>query len=147
MVVDWWRESFNSFPEYRGEALTLLSTAAEIESIARIIGENALPDDQRLILLTAELLREGFLRQSALSEIDAYCEPEKQVLLLRMIIDFYKKAHNLILSRIPIDRIRSLPQISKMIRIKENAKELITIEKLMDESNKELDRIALEYKV
>ncbi|MEM3709777.1 MAG: hypothetical protein QXL46_02585, partial [Nitrososphaerales archaeon] len=80
-------------------------------------------------------------------EIDAFCEPEKQALLLRMIIDFHKKAKNLILSRVPIDRIRSLPQISKMIRIKEEAKELIAIEKLMDEIMEELNKIALEYKV
>lgn len=145
-VLDWWRETFEAFPEYRGEALTILSTAAEIESIARIIGESALPDDQRLILLTAELLREGFLRQHAYHEIDAFCEPEKQALLLRMIIDFHKKAKNLILSRVPIDRIRSLPQISKMIRIKEEAKELMAIEKLMDEVTEELNKIALEYK-
>jgi len=146
-VLDWWRETFEAFPEYRGEALTILSTAAEIESIARIIGESALPDDQRLILLTAELLREGFLRQHAYHEVDAFCEPEKQALLLRMIIDFHKKAKNLILSRVPIDRIRSLPQISKMIRVKEEAKELSVIEKLMDEIMGELDKIAAEYKV
>jgi len=146
-IIEWWRETFDAFPEYRGEALTILSVAAEIESIARIIGESALPDDQRLILLTSELLREGFLRQHAYHEVDAFCEPEKQALLLRMIIDFHKKARNLILSRVPIDRIRSIPQISKMIRIKEEAKELAAIEKLMDEVMEELNKIASEYKI
>jgi V/A-type H+-transporting ATPase subunit A len=146
-VIEWWKETFEAFPEYRGEALTILSTAAEIESIARIIGESALPDDQRLILLTAELLKEGFLRQHAYHDIDAFCEPEKQALLLRMMIDFHRKAKSLILSRVPVERIRSIPQISKMIRVKEEAKELSVIEKLMDEVIGELNKIASEYKV
>ncbi|MGQ9718864.1 MAG: V-type ATP synthase subunit A [Nitrososphaerales archaeon] len=146
-LIDWWRETFESFPEYRNEALELLSSAAEIESIARIIGESALPDDQRLILLTSELLKEGFLRQAAYHEVDAFCEPEKQALMLRMIIDFYKKAHMLILNRVPIERIRELPQISRMIRVKEQEKGIVAIEGLMDEVMGQLDKIASEYKI
>ncbi|MCP8310595.1 MAG: V-type ATP synthase subunit A [Candidatus Methylarchaceae archaeon HK02M1] len=146
-IVEWWRETFETFPEYRSEALTILSAAAEIESIARIIGESALPDDQRLTLLTAELLKEGFLRQHAYHEVDAFCETEKQALLLRMMIDFHNKARNLILSRVPIERIRSLPQISRMIRVKEDKEGIIAIEKLMDEVSGELNKIASEYKV
>ncbi|NWG09698.1 MAG: V-type ATP synthase subunit A [Nitrososphaerales archaeon] len=146
-LIDWWRETFEGFPEYRTEALELLSSAAEIESIARIIGESALPDDQRLILLTSELLKEGFLRQAAYHEVDAFCEPEKQALMLRMIIDFYKKAHMLILNRVPIERIRELPQISRMIRVKEQEKGIVVIEGLMDEVMGQLDKIALEYKI
>jgi hypothetical protein len=67
--------------------------------------------------------------------------------MLRMIIDFYKTAHNLILNRVPIERIRELPQISRMIRVKEQEKGIVAIESLMDEVMGQLDKIASEYKI
>jgi len=146
-VANWWKETFEGFPAYRRRALELLSSAAEIESIARIIAESALPDDQRLILLTAELLKEGFLRQQAFHEVDAFCEPEKQVLMLRMFMDFYDRARTLVLNHVPIDKIRGMPQITKMMRVKEKERGVAAVGGLMDEVSGELGKIALEYKV
>ncbi len=144
-AVDWWTRIFKEFPEYRARALELLSIAAEIESIARVIGESALPDDQRLILLTAEIIKEGFLRQSAFDEVDAYCDPQKQALLLKMIIDFYDNAVKLVKNRIPIDVIREMPQISLMMRVKEDRGGIKSILKVMEDTKEALEKIANNY--
>lgn len=144
-AIDWWTRVFKEFPEYRARALELLSIAAEIESIARVIGESALPDDQRLILLTAEIIKEGFLRQSAFDEVDAYCEPQKQALLLRMIIDFYDKAVKLVKNRVPIDVIREIPQISLMMRVKEDRGGIKSILKVIEDTDEALEKIANNY--
>jgi V/A-type H+/Na+-transporting ATPase subunit A len=118
-VEKWWGEKVPGFAQLRSAALDLLSESAEIESIAKIIGESALPDDQRLILATAELLKEGFLRQNAYGDADSYCPPYRQVLLLEMMLDFFQNAKVLVDKGVKAERIVGLPIITKMKRIKE----------------------------
>jgi len=115
----WWGELDSSWEPTRALALRILEEAAEIEETARIIGEKALPDDQRLILLVAEMLREGFLVQSAFHDIDRYCSPEKQVKLMRIFTDFYNTVRPLIEQGIPIDQVRELNVIREIMRLKE----------------------------
>ena len=146
-LADWWMKIAPQFPSYRAKALELLSIAAEIESIAKIIGESALPDDQRLILLTAELLKEGFLRQNAFSEVDSFSEPEKQVLLLKMIMDFHEAAYELVRNGVPIERIRSLPYISIMMRVKEDPEKVDAIMRVYNDAINTLKKIGSEYGV
>ena len=143
----WWGRKFIDIGEYREKALNLLAEATEIESIARIIGEKALPDDQRLILLTAEVLKEGFLRQNAFDEVDSFCSPEKQVYLLKIMIDFHEKAYRLVKAGVPIERILDLPQIAKMKRVKEDRREMEAVVELEKEIDKVLSEIAKEYEV
>jgi V/A-type H+-transporting ATPase subunit A len=142
---DRWKNAIVEFPRYIFETLSLLSAAAEIESIARVIGESALPDEQRLILLTAEILKEGFLRQSAFNEVDAYCDIQKQFLLLKMIIDFHEKAMKLIKDRVPINVIREIPQISIMMRVKEDPGGTESIFKVIKDTEKTLETVAIDH--
>ena len=143
--LDSWKNIITQFPKYRSETLGLLNAAAEIESIARIIGESALPDEQRLILLTAEILKEGFLRQSAFDEVDAYCDMQKQFLLLKMIMDFHEKAMMMIKNKVPITAIREMSQISMMMKIKEDPKGIDNIFKIMKDIENALERIAIDH--
>ena len=119
VAARWWGEQDSSWEATRALALRILEEAAEIEETARIIGEKALPDDQRLVLLVAEMLREGFLVQSAFHDVDRYCEPEKQVKLLKIFIDFYNTVRPLIEQGIPIDQVRELDVIGEIMRLKE----------------------------
>jgi V/A-type H+-transporting ATPase subunit A len=119
VAARWWGEQDSSWEATRALALRILEEAAEIEETARIIGEKALPDDQRLVLLVAEMLREGFLVQSAFHDVDRYCAPEKQVKLLKIFIDFYNTVRPLIEQGIPIDQVRELDVIGEIMRLKE----------------------------
>ncbi len=119
VAARWWGELDSSWEPTRALALRILEEAAEIEETARIIGEKALPDDQRLILLVAEMLREGFLVQSAFHDIDRFCSPEKQVKLMRIFTDFYNTVRPLIEQGIPIDQVRELNVIREIMRLKE----------------------------
>ncbi|PCN51212.1 V-type ATP synthase subunit A [Candidatus Geothermarchaeota archaeon ex4572_27] len=140
-------EYVKELPRYREEALKLLSDASEIEAIARIIGEKALPDDQRLVLLMAELIKEGFLRQFAFDEVDCYCPIEKQAMILKTIMDFYHYASKLIQARVPIEKVSSLPVISKMMRMKYNPRGVEYIREVYDEMVSSLKKLAEEYEV
>ncbi|MCW3991421.1 MAG: V-type ATP synthase subunit A [Candidatus Bathyarchaeota archaeon] len=116
----WWSQFDPGWEDIRARALRLLEEASEIEETARIIGEKALPDEQRLVLLMAEMLREGFLVQNAFHEVDTYCEAEKQAGLLKVLIDFYNEVEPLIRQGVPIERIREMGVVNDLLRLKEN---------------------------
>jgi V/A-type H+-transporting ATPase subunit A len=115
----WWSEFDPGWEATRAQALRLLEEASEIEETARIIGEKALPDEQRLVLLLAEILREGFLVQSAFHEVDKYCEAEKQAALLKAIIDFFNHVDPLVRQGVPIEKIREMGVVTELLRLKE----------------------------
>jgi len=77
------------WPERRARALSLLAGADRLASLVELVGASALPDRERVVLLGAQLVREAVLQQSALSEHDAFCAPEKQAALLDMALDVY----------------------------------------------------------
>jgi V/A-type H+-transporting ATPase subunit A len=76
--------------------LRLLAEADRIESVAQLVGVAALPDRERILLLTARLLREGELQQSALSANDAYCRPAKQAALLELVLAVHDRCLQLL---------------------------------------------------
>ena len=145
-MADYWKGRLHmDFSQLRGRALKVLSEAAEVESIARIMGERALPDDQRLILLESELIKEAFLRQFAYHEVDAFCEMEKQVVLLQTLLDFYDKASYLVQKGVPVDRIKSLPHITRLERAKEDKAGIKGLQKLSEEIDAETTKLRQEY--
>jgi len=117
--AEWWSQYDKDWLANRGKAMSILEEAAQIEETARIIGEKSLPDDQRLVLLIAELLREGFLVQSSYHEIDTYCDAEKQTKLLRIIIEFNQTVEGLVKQGVPIEKVRELPIVTEIQRLKE----------------------------
>jgi len=119
VAARWWSQFDPEWESVRAQALRLLEEASEIEETARIIGEKALPDEQRLVLLMAEMLREGFLVQNAFHEVDTYCEAEKQSALLKVIIDFYNSVEPLIRAGVPIEKIREMDVVTELLRLKE----------------------------
>ena len=85
----WWTERGNSeWHAQRERLLSLLEAQADLERMARIVGKDALPPAQQLTLLCAELVNEAFLRQSAFSEVDRYCSPQRQTAMLKLILRF-----------------------------------------------------------
>ncbi|RLE62864.1 MAG: V-type ATP synthase subunit A [Thermoprotei archaeon] len=142
IVEKWWVKNVSKdFPQYRRRGLRLLTVASEIEAIASVIGEGALPDDQRLILLTADIIKEGFLRQVAFSGEDIFCPPQKQYLLLKMMIDFFDKAYELIRKRVSIEEISRLPEVFEMMRVKEDERGIEAVKELYDRTMKKLKEI------
>ncbi len=119
VAAKWWSQFDPEWEATRAQALRLLEEASEIEETARIIGEKALPDEQRLVLLLAEILREGFLVQSAFHEVDKYCEAEKQAALLKAIIDFFNHVDPLVRQGVPIEKIREMGIVTELLRLKE----------------------------
>ena len=144
VLREFWERYDPNWFRLREEALRLLEESSRLEEIARVIGEKALPDEQRLILLASEILREGFLVQSAFHEVDRYCPPEKQVRMLKAIMEFYKRALELIKLGVPVERIRGLKNLVELLRFKEK-KGLEEIDEAERRLIEEMEELKAEY--
>lgn len=117
-VSPWWKSLAPDWMELRTEALTLLQREDRLQQIVKLVGPDVLPDGQRLILFIAEIMKDGFITQSAFDENDMYCTPERQVALLRLILMLYQKARDLIQQGVPLAHIRALSCIPQLVRAK-----------------------------
>ena len=116
----WWRERDNSeWHAHRERLLKLLERQADLERMARIVGKDALPPAQQLTLLCAELVNEAFLRQSAFSEVDRYCSPQRQTAMLKLILRFVALAEAALDNAIPPQRIAELDVLRRLQRMGE----------------------------
>jgi V/A-type H+/Na+-transporting ATPase subunit A len=117
-VSEWWKKIAPDWIELRNEALTLLQREDRLQQIVKLVGPDVLPDSQRLILFVAEIMKDGFITQSAFDENDMYCTPERQIALLRMILMLYRKSRDLIQEGVSLARIRSLACVPQVLRAK-----------------------------
>ena len=92
-IAGWWQQNTAAdWRSLRDEAMSLLQKEAELQEIVQLVGPDALPDRERVILEIARMLREDFLQQDAYHEVDSYCSPLKQYNMLKIIMTYYTKA-------------------------------------------------------
>jgi V/A-type H+-transporting ATPase subunit A len=145
-ISAWWEKQAPDWSELRTEALTLLQREDRLQQIVKLVGPDVLPDAQRLILFIAEIMKDGFLAQSAFDEKDMYCTPERQIALLRIILTLYRKGRELIQAGIPLARLRQLPCLPQIIRAKSviGNDELEAVAALQRRVQEELEALAKE---
>jgi V/A-type H+-transporting ATPase subunit A len=90
----------------------------ELLELVRLLGPESLADEEKLILDVGRMIREGFLQQSAFDQIDSYCSTRKQYLMLRLFVTFHKLAEEALSRGVPLAKIRQLPIIAKLMRVK-----------------------------
>jgi V/A-type H+/Na+-transporting ATPase subunit A len=146
-VSPWWTKQAPDWTDLRTEALTLLQREDRLQQIVKLVGPDVLPDSQKLILFIAEIMKDGFLAQSAFDENDMYCTPEKQVDLLRTILTLYRRGRDLIQQGVPLSRIRSLACVPQILRAKTafGNKELERMASLKRMVMEETETLAKEY--
>ena len=148
-VAGWWREQIGAdWYAMRAQAMEILNEESRLEQIVKLVGPDALPDEQRLTLETARLLREGFLQQSALDAVDAYSTAEKQIRMLNLILHFHQRAQQVIQRGALIIAIHNLPVVNTLIRMKtlvanDQLDKLDEIEQQIDE---QMDELEIEYR-
>lgn len=145
-VSAWWEKQASDWSELRIEALTLLQREERLQQIVKLVGPDVLPDAQRLILFIAEIMKDGFLAQSAFDEKDMFCAPARQVALLRIIMALYRKGRDLIQAGVPLARLRGLACVPQVVRAKsafgnDEPEKLVELERRVTE---ELETLAKE---
>jgi len=121
-IKNWWEKVNPSWAQVRKSCMDLLKQDQRLSEIVRLIGPDALPDEQKLILLTAQIIKDGYLQQNSFDDIDMFCVPEKQVRLLKLIMEFHEKAHNCIELGAPMTKIAETGLKEGLSRLKSTVK-------------------------
>jgi len=114
----WFVENVDEdWPEIRQWAIDTLDEEAELQEIVQLVGRDALPADQQLTLEVARYLREAFLQQNALHDVDTFCPPEKTFRILQGIKTFNDEAFEALDAGVPIDEISNIDAPNRLNRI------------------------------
>ncbi len=114
----WFEENVASdWPDVRQWVVDTLDEESELQEIVQLVGEDALPDDQRLTLDVARYLREAFLQQNALHDVDAYSEPEKTYQIMQAINTYNDEAFAALDAGVPVEEITSIDAAPRLNRI------------------------------
>lgn len=106
------------FIHYRKKINNILQQENKLMEIVKLIGSDVLPDDQKLIIETARVIRVGFLQQNAFHADDTYVPLEKQKLMMKVILHLYQKSKQLISASIPISGIMKTGLFDKLVKMK-----------------------------
>ena len=118
-LMPWYAENFGEdFEEMRGRVMALLNEESELQEIVKLIGADILPDDQKLVIETAKVIREGFLQQNAFHENDTYMLPAGQMAMLRIILHLYDSARTLVAANVPLRLLTETGIFAELERMK-----------------------------
>lgn len=148
-VSNWWRSHTNQdWRSIRARAMELLTEEDHLNQIVRLVGPDALPDEQRLVLETAHLLTTGFLQQNALDPVDTYAFPEKQIAMLKLILRFHERADAIVKRGAVITDVQKLPVIHDLLRMKADVPNdnLALLDKIGQDLEEQMDKLEARYK-
>ena len=121
--------------ESRQRGMSILQREAELEELVRLVGMDALPADDRLLMQAAKMIREDFLHQNAFDDRDTYTSLPKQFQLLSVILHYYDKARPALAAGVPLNKLLTIEVLEEVSKAK-----LIAEDKL-DEFDALKDRI------
>lgn len=118
-LAPWYTDNVDKrFVDYRNQIVSLLTQESSLMEIVKLIGADVLPDDQKLILEIAKVIRVGFLQQNAFHKDDTCVPMEKQFKMMEIILYLYKKSRSLISMGMPMSVLKQDSIFDKIIAIK-----------------------------
>ncbi|ABA58543.1 Sodium-transporting two-sector ATPase [Nitrosococcus oceani ATCC 19707] len=148
VAARWWAEHIDKhWQAGRAEAMTLLTQAEELSRIVNLVGPEALSGTQRWILEGATLIKEGLLQQSALDPVDSFCAPEKQFVLLDLMLQIYHQGVELLEQGVPVQELLGLPVLARARRCKSDYKntQVETLQDFTKEIKEAFGRLGREH--
>ena len=129
------------FSKNRIRAMSLLQEENSLQEIVRLVGRDALSEQDQLKLEITKSLREDYLQQNAFHDVDTYCSLRKQNKMISTILKFYDEASRALDNGVYIGEIEEMPireKISRMKYIHED--DIDEIDKIQDEIMEEVDQ-------
>ena len=143
-VSKWWTDNISpNWYNLRAESYNILQREDTLKEIVRLLGPEALPDEEKLILEMARMIKIGILQQNSFDKIDTYCGPEKQLKLVKLMVKFYNESLKSLKENIPLSDIRSMSIIPSLLKAKfeipdEQVSKLDELESTMDRQFNEI---------
>ena len=145
----WYVKNYGEeFISNKDEVMKILQKESELKDIVQLVGAEALPDEERLVLEIGRMLREDFLRQSAFDEIDAYTSMKKQIFMISTILHFRKRAQEAIKGGVNVDKIGKLKVRESISRMKETKEDDVAKAdaRIKSEIDSEFNALLKEYR-
>jgi len=123
-IAKWWGENINSdWLSLRSEAYGVLQREDTLKEIVRLLGPEALPDEEKLILEVARMLKIGLLQQNSFDDVDTYCSPQKQYKLLKLLVEFYRRGQQALKEGAALADIRAMPIVTTLLKARMDIKD------------------------
>jgi len=126
-------EVANDWAEIRQWVIDTLDEESDLQEIVQLVGQDALPADQQLTLEVARYIREAYLQQNALHDVDTYCEPAKTYRMMQAIKAFNDEAFDALDAGVPVDEITDVDAAPRLNRIGTTAEYEAFIEEIEDD--------------
>ncbi len=121
MLGEWYKQNVSpEMLELRANMLKLLQKENQLMDIVKLVGEDVLPDDQRIILEIAKIVKVGYLQQNAYHKQDTYMPLKRQYSMLKTIEKLYERANNCIKKGVPISKVKNEKMFSDIVMMKYN---------------------------
>jgi len=118
-VQDWFEsEVADDWRAVRERAMFILQKETELQEIVQLVGPDALPETEKIILEVARMIREDFLQQFAFDAVDAYCPPQKAYWILKTILAFNDAATQAMSRGVSLRQVLQLPSRDEISTLK-----------------------------
>lgn len=117
-VEPWWNGLDSQWLVLRNEAMEILQEDNKLQQVVKLVGSDSLPPAQQFTLYVAEMIKNAFLQQNAFDPNDKYCSPEKQIRLIKIILEMHHKGSALLKKGVTVKQIAALDVVSEMVRLK-----------------------------
>ena len=119
-LSQWYSEHVaDDFPYLMKSALSILGREHELQQVVQLIGQDALSDMEREVLLTARILREDLLQQSGIQAIDEFCTLEKSYWMMKAILHFHNVSQTIMREGVSLEELEKVDVLQKIARMKE----------------------------
>jgi V/A-type H+-transporting ATPase subunit A len=123
-ITKWWSDNISKdWFSIRSETYGILQREDTLKEIVRLLGPEALPDEEKLILEVARMIKIGLLQQNSFDDVDTYCSPEKQFKLMKLLVDFYNMGQQALKEGTSLSDIRELAVVSSILKARMNVKD------------------------
>ena len=122
LLDGWYKKKYGiEFINLRKWAINILFSDGQLQQIVQLVGPDSLQDDDRLILETANLIKESFLQQSAFDESDAYCTLIRQYIMMSAIKKFFETANKIVKEKKSFSEVSDLKERKLILELKEHS--------------------------
>jgi len=113
---DWWKKNVREeWPELREKAMKLLQKENELQEIIQLVGPDALPHHEQIVLEGSRIIREDFLQQHAYHRVDTYCPTTKQFKMMEIMLNYFDRLNDALEKGVRIDVLKAQREMKERI--------------------------------